>query len=110
MVGLVESMLYAERAGLEVSEVIELIGKGAAGCWSINQLGPRILKNDWKPGFYIKHFLKDMRIALEDSNRMGLKLEGLALAKKFYSMTEAYDFENDGTQALMKILRSLNAN
>ena len=109
MVGMVESMLYAERAGLEVSEVIELIGKGAAGCWSINQLGPRILKNDWKPGFYIKHFLKDMKIALDDSQRIGLKLEGLALAKKFYSMTEAYDFENDGTQALMKILRSLNA-
>ena len=109
MVGMVESMLYAERAGLEVSEVIELIGKGAAGCWSINQLGPRILENDWNPGFYIKHFLKDMRIALEDSKRMRLDLEGLALAKKFYSMTEAYDFENDGTQALMKILRSLNA-
>ena len=109
MVGMVESMLYAECAGLEVSEVIELIGKGAAGCWSINQLGPRILKNDWKPGFYIKHFLKDIRIALEDSERMGLELEGLALAKKFYSMTEAYDFENDGTQALMKILRTLNA-
>ena len=108
MVGMVESMLYAECAGLEVSEVIELIGKGAAGCWSINQLGPRILKNDWKPGFYIKHFLKDMRIALEDSERMGLELEGLALAKKFYSMTETYDFENDGTQALMKILRTLN--
>ena len=108
MVGMVESMLYAERAGLEVSEVIELIGKGAAGCWSINQLGPRILRDDWKPGFYIKHFLKDMRIALEDSERMGLELEGLALAKKFYSMTETYDFENDGTQALMKILRSLN--
>ena len=109
MVGMVESMLYAERAGLEVSDVIELIGKGAAGCWSINQLGPRILTNDWKPGFYIKHFLKDMRIALEDSKRMGLDLEGLALAKKFYSMSEAYDFENDGTQALMKILRSLNS-
>ena len=109
MVGMVESMLYAECAGLEVSDVIELIGKGAAGCWSIHQLGPRILKNDWKPGFYIKHFLKDMKIALEDSERMGLELEGLALAKKFYSMTEAYDFENDGTQALMKILRNLNA-
>ena len=108
MVGMVESMLYAECAGLEVSEVIELIGKGAAGCWSINQLGSRILRDDWKPGFYIKHFLKDMRIALEDSERMGLELEGLALAKKFYSMTETYDFENDGTQALMKILRSLN--
>ena len=108
MVGLVESMIYAERAGLEVSKVIDLIGKGAAGCWSINQLGPRILKGDWKPGFYIKHFLKDMRIAIEDSERMGLELKGLALAKKFYSMSEAYDFEKDGTQALMKILRSLN--
>ena len=108
MVGLVESMIYAERAGLEVSKVIDLIGKGAAGCWSINQLGPRILKGDWKPGFYIKHFLKDMRIAIEDSERMGLELQGLALAKKFYSMSEAYDFEKDGTQALMKILRSLN--
>ena len=108
MVGLVESMIYAERAGLEVSKVIDLIGKGAAGCWSINQLGPRILKGDWKPGFYIKHFLKDMRIAIEDSERMGLELKGLALAKKFYSMSEAYDFEKDGTQALMKVLRSLN--
>lgn len=109
MVGMVESMLYAERAGLDVSQVINLIGKGAAGCWSINQLGPRILKGDWKPGFYIKHFLKDMRIALDDSEKMGLKLEGLALAQRFYSMTEGYNYEKDGTQALMKILRSLNS-
>ena len=109
MVGMVESMLYAERAGLDVSQVINLIGKGAAGCWSINQLGPRILNGDWKPGFYIKHFLKDMRIALDDSEKMGLKLEGLALAQRFYSMTEGYNFEKDGTQALMKILRSLNS-
>ena len=97
MVGMVESMLYAERAGLDVSQVIKLIGKGAAGCWSINQLGPRILKGDWKPGFYIKHFLKDMRIALDDSEKMGLKLEGLALAQRFYSMTKSYNFEKDGT-------------
>ena len=110
MVGMVESMLYAERAGLEVSDVIALIGQGAAGCWSINQLGPRILKNDWKPGFYIKHFLKDMRIALEDSERMGLQLEGLSLAKRFYSKAKDYEFENDGTQSLMKILRELNSN
>ena len=110
MLGMVESMLYAERAGLEVSDVIELIGQGAAGCWSINQLGPRILKDDWKPGFYIKHFLKDMRIALEDSERMGLQLEGLSLAKRFYSKAKDYEFENDGTQSLMKILRELNSN
>jgi 3-hydroxyisobutyrate dehydrogenase len=109
MVGMVESMLYAERAGLNVSEVIELIGKGAAGCWSINNLGPRIVKEDWAPGFYIKHFLKDMRIALDDSSRMGLNLEGLALAQRFYSLAHSHDWENDGTQALMKILRQINA-
>tara|TARA_B100001248_G_scaffold236388_1_gene199752 strand:+ start:60 stop:944 length:885 start_codon:yes stop_codon:yes gene_type:complete len=109
MVGMVESMLYAERAGLNVSDVIELIGKGAAGCWSINNLGPRIVKKDWAPGFYIKHFLKDMRIALGDSKRMGLNLEGLALAQRFYSLADSHDWENDGTQALMKILRQINA-
>ena len=109
MVGMVESMLYAETAGLKVSDVIELIGKGAAGCWSINNLGPRIVKEDWAPGFYIKHFLKDMRIALEDSKRMGLNLEGLALAQRFYSLADSYDWENDGTQALMKIIRQINA-
>jgi 3-hydroxyisobutyrate dehydrogenase len=109
MVGMVESMLYAEKAGLEVSDVIELIGKGAAGCWSINNLGPRIVKEDWSPGFYIKHFLKDMRIALEDSMRMGLNLEGLALAQRFYSLAHSHNWENDGTQALMKILREIKA-
>ena len=109
MVGMVESILYAERAGLNVSEVIELIGEGAAGCWSINNLGPRIVKEDWAPGFYIKYFLKDMGIALTDSKRMGLKLQGLALAHRFYSMANSHDWENDGTQALMKILREINA-
>ena len=109
MVGMVESILYAERAGLNVSEVIELIGEGAAGCWSINNLGPRIVKEDWAPGFYIKHFLKDMGIALTDSKRMGLKLQGLALAHRFYSMANSHDWENDGTQTLMKILREINA-
>jgi 3-hydroxyisobutyrate dehydrogenase len=108
MVGMVESMLYAERAGLEVNQVIELIGQGAAGCWSIDQLGPRILKEDWSPGFYIKHFLKDMRIALEDASRMGLRLEGLELANRFYANAKSWDWENDGTQGLMKILRKLN--
>ena len=62
-----------------------MIGKGAAGCWSLTQLGPRMIKQDWEPGFYVKHFLKDMRIALDDSRNMGLKLEGLELAERFYS-------------------------
>ena len=108
MVGMVESMIYAERSGLNVRKVIELIGQGAAGCWSINQLGPRIIGEDWMPGFYIKHFLKDMRIALEDSSRMGLKMEGVELAYRFYSLANAEKWENDGTQALMKIIRKLN--
>jgi 3-hydroxyisobutyrate dehydrogenase len=109
MIGLVESMLYAERAGLEVEQVMDLISKGAAGCWSITELGPRIVRQDWAPGFYIKHFVKDMKIALRDVDRMGLKLEGLELAYRFYSMAENYDWDNNGTQALMKILRVINS-
>ena len=108
MIGLVESMLYAERAGLNVEQVVDLVQKGAAGCWSITQLGPRIIREDWAPGFYIKHFVKDMKIALGDARRMGLKLKGLELAYRFYSMAESHDWENNGTQALMKILRVIN--
>jgi len=108
MVGTVEALLYAERATLDPSRVIGLIGKGAAGCWSINQLGPRMVESDWEPGFYVKHFVKDMGIALEDSKRMGLSLRGLALASEFYERVEKEGFSEKGTQVLLKVLRKMN--
>ena len=108
MVGTVESLLYAERSKLDLMQVIGLIGQGAAGCWSINQLGPRMAKEDWEPGFFVKHFVKDMGIALEDAGRMGLKLEGLELARDFYERVKDAGFADKGTQVLLRVLRAMN--
>ena len=108
MIGTVESLFYAQRSNLDLSQVIDLIGQGAAGCWSLNQLGPRMVRGDWAPGFYIKHFIKDMGIAMEDSKRMGLDLKGLELAMSFYEMAREENYEEDGTQALFKVLSKMN--
>jgi 3-hydroxyisobutyrate dehydrogenase len=109
MIGVVESLLYATRAGLDMDAVIDLIGSGAAGCWSINNLGRRIAKDDFAPGFFIKHFVKDMGIALKDASNLSIDLPGLSLAKDFYDRAIAEGLENEGTQALYKIFAGMNA-
>jgi 3-hydroxyisobutyrate dehydrogenase len=108
MVGVVESMLYARKAGLDPSSVIDITGAGAAGSWSLNNLGRRIVKNDFNPGFFIKHFIKDLGIALDEARRMCLALPGLALAHQFYAAASALDLEDLGTQGLYKVLERLN--
>jgi 3-hydroxyisobutyrate dehydrogenase len=108
MVGVVESLLYARRAGLDLDAVIDIIGRGAASSWSLNQLGRRIVKGDFAPGFYIRHFVKDMGIALLEARRMKLSLPGLALANQFYTAAMAEGLETEGTQALYKVLDRLN--
>ncbi|HOS97468.1 MAG TPA: NAD(P)-dependent oxidoreductase, partial [Deltaproteobacteria bacterium] len=80
MVGVVEALLYARKAGLDPEGVIDVIGTGAAASWSMNTLGRRMLKHDMEPGFFIKHFVKDLAIALDEARSMGLALPGLALA------------------------------
>ena len=72
MVGLCESLLYAQGAGLKHDQMINLLCKGAAGSFSLEKLGPRMLKRDFDPGFYTKHFVKDLGIALEECRRMNL--------------------------------------
>ena len=108
MVGVVESLLYAHRAGLDLDAVIDIIGKGAASSWSLNQLGRRIVKGDFAPGFYIRHFVKDMGIALLEARKMKLSLPGLALANQFYTAAMAEGLDAEGTQALYKVLDRLN--
>jgi 3-hydroxyisobutyrate dehydrogenase len=108
MIGVVESLLYAYKAGNDLGEVINVIGKGAAGCWSINNLGPRIVKGNFDPGFFIKHFIKDMGIALKEAKKLNLSLPGLALAYQFYISATALGLENLGTQGLYKVLAILN--
>lgn len=108
MIGVVESLLYAYKAGNDLNDVINVIGKGAAGCWSINNLGPRIVDGNFDPGFFIKHFIKDMGIALKEAKQMDLSLPGLALAYQFYISATALGLENLGTQGLYKVLAKMN--
>jgi 3-hydroxyisobutyrate dehydrogenase len=108
MIGTVESLLYAESANLDLEKVIGLIGQGAAGCWSINNLGPRMISKDWEPGFYVEHFIKDIGIALDDAQRMGLNLKGLELASSFYKRVQDEGYQKKGTQVLLKVLKSLH--
>lgn len=108
MIGVVESLLYAWKAGMDQQQVIEVIGKGAAGSWSINQLGPKIAEGDYDPGFFIKHFVKDMRIALDEARRMQLALPGLALAEQFYTAAISLGYEELGTQGLYKVFEKMN--
>lgn len=107
MVGVCEAMLYAYRAGLDPLKAIESVGSGAAGSWSINNLGPRIVKGDFEPGFFVEHFIKDMGIALSEAKRMGLALPGLALAEQLYLAVQAQGMGRKGTQALFLALKAL---
>ena len=108
MIGVVESLQYAYKAGLDLESVIDVIGTGAAGSWSLNNLGRRIIQGDFKPGFFIKHFLKDMEIALAEAARMELDLPGLSIAYQFYMAASSMGYEDLGTQALYKVFENMN--
>lgn len=108
MIGVCESLLYAHQAGLNLDEVLASVSTGAAGSWSLSNLGPRILKGDFQPGFYVEHFIKDLGIALDDARRLGLALPGAALARQLYIALEAQGGGKLGTQALVKALASLS--
>jgi 3-hydroxyisobutyrate dehydrogenase len=108
MVGVCEALLYAYKAGLDLNTVMESVASGAAGSWSLSNLGPRIIANNFDPGFFVEHFLKDMAIALSEARRMGIALPGLALAEQLYSALKAQGHGRDGTHALELALSSLS--
>lgn len=103
MLGITEAMAYAKKSGLDPFHVLKSIETGAAGSWSLSNLSPRALKGDFAPGFFVKHFIKDMRIAIESADEMGLELPGLKLAKSLYDKLAAQGGEDNGTQALLKL-------
>ena len=102
MMGVCEALWYAERSGLDVKSVLEAISAGAAGSASLANLGPRILRKDYAPGFYIKHFIKDMKIALDSAEEMKIDLPGLKLSLKLYEELAEKGHENEGTQGLIQ--------
>ncbi|EAC6872408.1 NAD(P)-dependent oxidoreductase [Listeria monocytogenes] len=105
MIGVTEAIIYAEAAGLNPSRVLDSISGGAAGSWSLTNLIPRVLKDDFSPGFFIKHFIKDMGIAISEARQMGLELPGLTLAEKMYQTLAEQGLSEEGTQALIKYYR-----
>lgn len=101
MIGVCEAMAYGRKAGLDLDQVLRSISTGAAGSWSLSNLAPRMIAGNNEPGFYIKHFVKDMRIALEEADKMDLQLPGLTLAKSLYEDLINEGYAENGTQALI---------
>ena len=102
MLGVAEAMAYAKKSGLDAEAVQQTIAAGAAGSWSLTNLAPKMLAGDWSPGFFIKHVLKDMRIAIESAEEMGLDLPGLKLSKKLYDELSVRGMDDCGTQAIFR--------
>jgi 3-hydroxyisobutyrate dehydrogenase len=109
MVGVCEALLYGYKAGLDLKTVLQSVGGGAAGSWSLSNLAPRILDRNFEPGFFVEHFIKDMGIALDEARRMQLALPGLALANQLYQAVQAQGYGRKGTHALMLALEQLSA-
>ena len=107
MIGVCESLLYGYKAGLDLPTMLQSVGPGAAGSWSLNNLGPRIMNNNFDPGFFVEHFVKDMGIALSEAKRMGLCLPGLALGEQLYLSVKAKGWGRNGTHALMLTLAEM---
>lgn len=106
MIGVCEALLYASESGLNPKKVLTSIEAGAAGSWSLSNYGPRIIAGDFAPGFAIKHYIKDMKIALESAEEMGLETPGLKLALDMYEKVAAKGELESGTHALLKFYQA----
>lgn len=104
MTGLTEALVYARATGLDLKQVMTTLQGGAAANFSLQSYGPRILKGDYTPGFFAKHFLKDLRIALDEAQRQQLNLPSTQAAKQLYEvLVDQRGLGEEGTQALVKL-------
>lgn len=107
MIGVCEALLYGYKAGLDLTTVLQSVSSGAAGSWSLSNLGPRLIDNNFAPGFFVEHFIKDMGIALKAAHELNLSLPGLALANQLYLAVKAQGHGRDGTQTLLLALAKM---
>ena len=103
MTGLIEMLAYAKKAGLDLEEVVKTVNGGAARNWSLENYGPRIIKEDYSPGFFVKHFVKDLKIALDEVEKMELNLPATTQAYELYKNLESVGYGDEGTQSLIKL-------
>lgn len=108
LIGVCETLLYGYKAGLDLNTMLSSVSKGAAACWMLDNLAPRMVKRDFKAGFYVEHFIKDMGIALKEAQRMNLSLPGLSLVHQLYVATQAQGHGRKGMQALLLALEQLS--
>ena len=108
MIGVCEALVYAARAGVELEKLVAVISKGAAGCWTLDNLAPRIISGDDAPGFMVDHFVKDLGIALSECEQMGLSLPGLELASRLYGQLQEIGHGQSGTHALIYAIKQLS--
>ena len=108
IIGVVEGLIYGHKAGLDLNKVIELLGGGAAGSFNLNTYGPRIMKRDFEPGFFVEHFLKDLNIALSECEKMKIDLKGLKLAQTFYQLMVDEGLGKKGIQGIYLVLEKMN--
>lgn len=108
MIGVCEALLYGYKAGLDLETVLKSVSTGAAGSWSLTNYVPRMLANDFDPGFAVEHFVKDMGIALAEAKRMNLSMPGLALAEQLYVSLQANGRGRNGIQALLLALGQMS--
>lgn len=104
MIGTAEMLLFVTRSGIDPTQFIETIKSGSAGSWSLENLIPRVIAENYSPGFFVKHFIKDMRLALERGAEMGIATPGLALVKDLYEELAEMGHADSGTQALYLLL------
>ena len=109
MIGVCESLLYGYKAGLNLETMLKAIGSGAAACWTLDNLAPRILKRNFDPGFFVDHFVKDMGIALDEAKGMNIALPGLALVHQLYVAVQAQGYGQRGTHALLLALEHMSS-
>jgi 3-hydroxyisobutyrate dehydrogenase len=108
MIGVCESLLYGYKAGLDLNRMLDSIRGGAAACWTLDNLAPRILQRDFDPGFSVEHFIKDIGIVQEEAKRMGVVLPGLTLVHQLYQTVQTLGHGRSGTHALILALEELS--
>ena len=99
-----EAIAYAKRCGLDPQDMFDAISTGAAGSWQLTNNGQKIINGDYAPGFYVKHFIKDMNIALDEAQARDLDLTVLHMVRDKYDELAAQGGANEGTQALIKVI------
>jgi 3-hydroxyisobutyrate dehydrogenase len=108
IVGVCECLLYGYQAGIDLNTMLSSISKGAAQCWILDNLAPKMVNRNFDPGFFVQHFEKDLGIALEESQRMGIALPGLALVRQFYVALKAQGRGRLGYHGLLLALEELS--